>query len=201
MAFRMRRAPRFTLLAAALGPVRDCVTQTLPIPPACGVYMGVTRAEIAELYAAHGYGLFRRCYSWLGDQAGAQDAVQEVFVRALRAGEGFRGEASVKTWLSRIADHHCLDLLRRERRSPVALGVEPPPWIGDDDGEAIADVRRLMDGLPRADRRLAILYYVDRLTQNEIAGELGVSRRTVNKRLRDLGERMRAALGGEERTG
>jgi RNA polymerase sigma factor (sigma-70 family) len=165
----------------------------------------MTQTEVAALYSQHGYALFRRCLALLGDEAAAQDAVHEVFVRAMRGAEGFRGEASPKTWLSRIADHHCIDVLRRRKRNPVVASehepddcVGPPRLVEGDDPETIRRVRRVLDELDLASRRLAILYFLDELTQEEIADELGLSRRTIGKRVRDLTLRMRSSLRHEE---
>jgi RNA polymerase sigma-70 factor (ECF subfamily) len=69
------------------------------------------------------------CYRMLGSAFEAEDAVQEVMFRALRAAESFAGRASVRSWLYRIATNVCLDMLRgRKRRAwPTALGVPSPP--------------------------------------------------------------------------
>jgi len=69
------------------------------------------------------------CYRMLGSAFEAEDAVQEVMLRVLRAGDGFAGRSSLRSWLYRIATNICLDMLRsRKRRAwPVALGAPSPP--------------------------------------------------------------------------
>jgi RNA polymerase sigma-70 factor, ECF subfamily len=69
------------------------------------------------------------CYRMLGSGFEAEDAVQEVMLRALRAGGNFEGRSSLRSWLYRIATNVCLDLLRgRGRRAwPVGLGPSSPP--------------------------------------------------------------------------
>src|SRR5262245_17658804 len=144
----------------------------------------MTEADLAKLYAECGYFLFRRCFAYLGDSAAAHDAVQEVFVRALSNAHAFRGDAGPRTWLCRIADHLCLDLLRRKNRSPVRpelgpVDLELAPQVRSDDGDALVLARRLLARLEPESQRLAVLYYVDELTQEELSRELGVSRRTI----------------------
>jgi RNA polymerase sigma-70 factor (ECF subfamily) len=162
----------------------------------------MTEDDVATLYREYGYVVFRRCLVYLGDSSAAQDAVQEVYVRALRGANGFRGDADPRTWLCRIADHLCLDLLRRRNRNPVvrgSFGAEVlEPAVGDDDQESLLRVRWLLRELDPDSYRLAILYYVDELTQEELAQELGLSRRTIGKRLRRLLAQARALLMEEK---
>jgi RNA polymerase sigma-70 factor (ECF subfamily) len=72
----------------------------------------------------HRPALVGHCYRMLGSAAEADDAVQETFLRAWRALEGFDGRSSLRTWLYRIATHVCLDALadRTRREQPVAIG-------------------------------------------------------------------------------
>jgi RNA polymerase sigma-70 factor, ECF subfamily len=69
------------------------------------------------------------CYRMLGSGFEAEDAVQEVMLRALRSAGGFEGRSSLRTWLYRIASNVCLDQLRgRSRRAmPAGLGPASPP--------------------------------------------------------------------------
>jgi len=89
---------------------------------------------LAEPYDADGLEQHRReltgyCYRMLGSGAEAEDAVQEVMLRALRAGESFEGRSSLRSWLYRIATNVCLDMLRGRRRRawPIGLGPASPP--------------------------------------------------------------------------
>ena len=157
---------------------------------------------MARLYRDYGYVVFRRCLAYLGDSSSAQDAVQEVFVRALRAAPGFRGDANPRTWICRIADHFCVDVLRHRQRNPVLAKsddqAELDAAVGDDDRESFVTIQRLLEGLDPESRRLAVLYYVDELTQEELAAELGLSRRTIGKRLQHVLDHARSVLREED---
>lgn len=160
--------------------------------------------DLARLYEDYGYSVYRRCLTYLGDPNRAQDAVQEVFLRAFRGATGFRHQASPRTWLCRIADNHCIDLLRRDRRSPLvsapaagADGVVPEldNAVTPDADDARVQLQALMGRLDPAARRLAVLLFIDELTQEEIASELGLSRRTVGKRVQALRKKAGRILG------
>jgi RNA polymerase sigma-70 factor, ECF subfamily len=149
--------------------------------------------ELYEKYAAAVYG---RCRYLLKDDAEARDALQDVFVNALRALPQFREAASPSTWILRIATHHCLNLIRTRKalwrdqlrvlQSSRRHETEPP------DRREL--VRVLLSAAPEEAQEVAVMYFVDELTQAEIAQELGRSLPTVRKRLREFLTCARAVL-------
>lgn len=89
---------------------------------------GVAFGELTEPYRRE---LQLHCYRMLGAVSDAEDLVQETLLSAWRSVNGFRGNASVRTWLYRIATNRCLNALRdRERRPlpavPPSSGLLPP---------------------------------------------------------------------------
>jgi RNA polymerase sigma-70 factor (ECF subfamily) len=72
--------------------------------------------------------LIGHCYRMLGSVLDAEDAVQETMLRAWKAMDKFREQASLKTWLYRIATNVCLDTLastKRQRTRPVEMSPTP----------------------------------------------------------------------------
>ena len=134
--------------------------------------------------------LLRTCYLLLRDTALAEDAVQDTFVKAWRFYDGYRKEASEKTWLMRIAVNTCRDLQRSkwfihiDRRVNMDDLPEPAiPFELPDD-----TVTNAILSLPTALRQVITLRYFQSLTVQEVAEVLHVSRRTVHYRL-DKAER------------
>src|SRR5947207_2890634 len=74
-----------------------------------------SRARLEQLYQRYGGSVYGRCLFLLKDRTKAEDAMQDVFAKALQHYSGFRSEASPLTWLIKIATHHCLNLMRAER--------------------------------------------------------------------------------------
>src|SRR5688572_6120340 len=102
-----------------------------------------SRGALAELVEPHRRRLLNHCYRMLGSWTEAEDVFQEVLLRAWRGLEGYRGQASLRTWLYQIATNACLTALKaRPRRSlpelagsasdpdrPVGAPGDPAPWL------------------------------------------------------------------------
>jgi RNA polymerase sigma-70 factor (ECF subfamily) len=133
--------------------------------------------------------LLRLCAGILSDSAEAQDAAQEVFVKAYRAWESFRGESSRETWVYRIAVRHCVDRLRGRTRYREIFSAEDET---DPSGTAVADVlsaetrlaaREVLAALPEGDRTILALREIEGLSYEELAQVLEVSVEAVRSRL------------------
>jgi RNA polymerase sigma factor (sigma-70 family) len=154
---------------------------------------------LAELYEKHAAAVYGRCRYLLKDDAEAKDALQDVFVKAMQALPEFRGVASPTTWILRIATHHCLNLLRARKalwREQLRL-VQAEKKVETESPDRRELVRVLLSAAPEEAQEIAVLYFVDELTQAEIAQELGRSLPTVRKRLREFLACAREALGIE----
>jgi RNA polymerase sigma-70 factor (ECF subfamily) len=71
---------------------------------------GLEPAEFAQLYTEHSRAIYYLALRFLGDPEKAEDATHDVFLKAFRKMDQFRGEASWRTWLYRIAINHCRNL-------------------------------------------------------------------------------------------
>jgi RNA polymerase sigma-70 factor (ECF subfamily) len=86
--------------------------------------------DLDTSFAHHRRELHVHCYRMLGSFDEAEDAVQEVFLRAWRARDTLTGGANVRAWLYKIATNVCLDALRvRSRRTPVLESFADVPWL------------------------------------------------------------------------
>lgn len=71
------------------------------------------------------------CYRMLGSGSEAEDAVQEAMVRAWRGQASFEGRSSIRSWLFRIANNVCLDMLRSPQRRARPMDLGPSTAVSD----------------------------------------------------------------------
>jgi RNA polymerase sigma-70 factor, ECF subfamily len=93
---------------------------------------------VTEVFAETGLDLnaYRReltgfCYRMLGSGSEAEDAVQEAMLRAWRGLDSFEGRSSLRSWLFRIANHVCLDMLRSAQRRARPMDLGPATAAAD----------------------------------------------------------------------
>ena len=134
-------------------------------------------AALAEQYAGM---LYRLAYARTGSRADAEDVMQEVFVRLLRARPEFRDEEHAKAWLLRVGARCAADVLRapwRRREGPLDDGLPAPEPPGE------GGVVEAVLALPAKYRAAVHLYYYEELSVAEIAAVLGKSEGAVKSRL------------------
>ncbi len=125
----------------------------------------------------------------MGNQADAEDVVQEAYVKAYRAltAGGFDRRASTATWLYRIVVNGAIDAKRsRKRRGEASDQQLDPGW----DGAALAEARvalteldEWLAALPTEQRAALVLQSMEGLNNTEIAQVMGVSEGAVEQRL------------------
>jgi RNA polymerase sigma-70 factor (ECF subfamily) len=130
----------------------------------------------------HRRAVYQLCYRFVSNHEDASDLTQEVFLRAFRALQGFRGQASFGTWLYRIGVNVCLNRAAAKRpasepidsRSHVDLRAESPAdrMLR---AERDARVREAVAQLPAKQRAALVLRVYQEMTHQEIASALGTS--------------------------
>ena len=154
-------------------------------------------ATAGELYRVYGPLVLRRARAMLGDENAARDAAHDVFVKVLGALAAFRNEASPVTWLYRATTNHCLNVLRTKLRRPEEEQQEEQDALAE---ESLSVTDRLtlttvLARVPEHLREIAVYYYLDQMSHEEIAGLMGLSRRTVGNRLVEFHTAARFAAG------
>lgn len=191
-------------------------------------HQGMPDAEIARRIATgdqdafrllmrrHNQALYRTARSILKDDAEAEDAVQEAYLRAYRAMGGFRDEAKLSTWLVRIVANEALARLRQRSRGAEVIRLDndaqPDTEAAEENvnqampeqpeaGALRAETRRLLehriDALPDAFRTVFVLRALEEMSVEETALALDIPEVTVRTRFFRARGLLREALARE----
>ena len=148
-----------------------------------------------EIYHRYGAMIYNLAFRLSGDLDLAADLTQEVFLRAFRHLERFRGRSSLKTWLYRVGLNHCRSRLSRRRWFFVPVAEEEPteglqlvdqrrgPEERAMAGERGRILRRALAKLPLQFREAIVLCDLEGLSYEEIAAVLGIRMGTVRSRI------------------
>ncbi|HUS58839.1 MAG TPA: sigma-70 family RNA polymerase sigma factor [Planctomycetota bacterium] len=153
--------------------------------------------------------LFNGIYRMVGNYQDAADIAQEVFLKAFRSIDGFRGSAAFYTWLYTIAVNTCISQRRsakvRKQHVPIAAqgmmpaddppASDPLPQDVAQNREECARVEQAIKALPADYRVVVVLKDIEGRNYSEIAAFLNCSLGTVKSRLFRARERLRESLG------
>jgi RNA polymerase sigma-70 factor, ECF subfamily len=185
-------------------------------------HLGMADAEIARRVAAgdqdafrllmrrHNQTLYRAARAILRDDAEAEDAVQEAYLRAYGAIGGFRDEAKLCTWLVRIVVNEALGRARKRSRGAEVIRLDGEPEEASmtqptpeqpERGALRAETRRLLEGkidaLPESFRAVFVLRALEEMSVEETAAALDIPEATVRTRFFRARGLLREALARE----
>ena len=167
-------------------------------------------AAFEAIVRAHEATVYRLALRQLGSREDAEDAAQEVFLKAYTGLQSFRGDSKLSVWLYRITSNVCIDLLRR-RRETVSLSVETEDGGSEElelpdarfDPAALAERRDLrerigaaLSALPPEAREILLLRELGGESYEEIAQTLQLDIGTVKSRIFRARKKLCALLEG-----
>jgi RNA polymerase sigma-70 factor (ECF subfamily) len=158
-----------------------------------------------EIVARYKGKIYNYVYRMTGNAEDAEDLTQEVFVRMYTNIRSFRADASLSTWLFRIAGNLCVDAFRRNKKTRALVRSLDAPVAGEDDEgigatrdvpdlanapetlfsrkELGAHIQAALQKLPPKLRSAVILHDVEGLAYEEIAATEGIPLGTVKSRI------------------
>jgi RNA polymerase sigma-70 factor, ECF subfamily len=158
-------------------------------------------AAFAVLMRRYNQRLYRAARAILRDDSEAEDVVQETYLRAFAHLSGFRYEARLGTWLTKIAVNEACARLRRSRRARVTDDIDV---AGDDtpehcahEGELRSALETAIDRLPARLRVVFVLRALEELSTAETARILGISPVAVKVRLHRARAAIQRSLSGQ----
>jgi len=162
----------------------------------------ISETALAALYQKYAPAIYAHCRRMLQSQAAARDATQEAFIRVLTRGPRFPNDEDALRYLYRVSTNVCLNQIREVKvhtRAAASLRLRPSS-SGSMEGRHVDRefVAAVLDRCGEAGASVAVMRYVDGMSQVEIAETLGITRRTVFNRLRKVARIARDLLGVAE---
>ncbi|MEM9069294.1 MAG: sigma-70 family RNA polymerase sigma factor [Myxococcota bacterium] len=163
------------------------------------------RRAFDQLTRRHAAAVLRLAKALTGNAALAEDVTQQAFLAAFRGIGGFRGDASLRTWLLTITRHTAYRMRAKHAKErpvdePLAKLGEDAGW-GSPDPETLAILaqrrtllKRALDSLSASDREVLVLRDIEQVTGPEAAAILGLELRATKSRLHRARLRLAAAL-------
>jgi RNA polymerase sigma-70 factor (ECF subfamily) len=138
------------------------------------------QSGFGAVYQAHARAIYYLTLRLLGDPHRAEDATHDVFLRAFRKFDEFRGDSAVRTWLYRIAINHCRNLRQSWHNRTMVACADDAVWDSRSEPaesplralelkELGGRIQRTLDTLPEEYRVLLLLVADERLSYDEVA--------------------------------
>jgi RNA polymerase sigma-70 factor (ECF subfamily) len=153
--------------------------------------------QLEQLFRGYRGSVYRRARAILWDKDSAQDVTQEVFLKVMQEREDFLKVESPMAWLYRVTTNLCLKRIRDSARRMRILAerAASAPRPKDPAVDAALMAHEMLAMVPEELQEIAVYYYLDRMSQQEISDLLSIPRRTVSYRLEQF---RAAALSREE---
>lgn len=168
----------------------------------CGVRVGVEKEERRRCVFMKGVreydGMIRRiCLGYSRSAEDLEDLYQDVLVNIWQGLAGYRADASMKTWIYRVALNTCVSSLRRRSSRPNAASLEDVVNVSDDSGEKMQEVRELHECISMLGNidKAVVMLWLDEYSYEEIAGLTGLTRGNVATRLHRAKEKLKNIYG------
>ncbi|MBK9517014.1 MAG: sigma-70 family RNA polymerase sigma factor [Anaeromyxobacter sp.] len=151
----------------------------------------------AALYRQYGPIVYRRCLRILKDPEAAKDATQEVFVKLVRDMSKLEDRETVLPWIYRVATNYCLNSRRNAVRRGEDFAVPDLDLADGTSPDALPSrtlARQVLSQFDETTQTVAVGVLVDGMEHEEVAELLGISRRTVARKLERFLDTARAYL-------
>ena len=160
------------------GPQREAITPT-ELDSSCAPVAHLAHPEFSEIYSEHSRAIYYLALRLLSDPQKAEDATHDVFLKAFRKIDSFRGESSWRTWLYRIAINHCRNLQQAWNERHMFSNADDAIWENApartesplrvlETKELGQRIQKALDGLPTEYRLLLLLVADEQLSYEQV---------------------------------
>lgn len=148
--------------------------------------------------------IYRYCCRLLGNRQDAEDAVQDILVKAYQSLRRYKPTVSFSAWLYRIAWNHCLNLLRRRQLQARVMRIFRPETVAAGPEQLVEErlyspvLSAALMQLSLEERNILVLRVFEELTFQEMSEILNSSANSLHKRMERIKHKVREAMKAEE---
>lgn len=149
-----------------------------------------------EIYDRYADKVYRKCLSFVKDQAKAEDFTHDIFLKLIVRVGTFKENSKFSTWLFSITYNYCMDQLRTTKKLAEDELTESIDVIDDSDdiNDMEMDAKRLrevLEGISPEERTILLMKYQDDFSIKDIANTFGLTESAVKMRLKRTREKLR----------
>lgn len=160
---------------------------------------------LGELFEILNKKVYNRCFFMLKSKELAEDATQEIFLKAFKRIKSLKKKENLEAWINRMTYNHCIDYFRKKNKLKESQLVES--HHEQNDGNFIDELDRInesdalktavkkeIENLKEVDRLVLLLHYWEGKSINEISEELGLGASSVKMKLSRTRSKLKGAL-------
>jgi RNA polymerase sigma factor (sigma-70 family) len=145
------------------------------------------------LYSRYSSKIYAKCISLLKDEALAQDATQEIFLKVFLNLSRFGEKSRFSTWVYSITYNYCIDYLRRKKKQKAIFSdeIENIPDIAVEEVSdkillemEISQLKEVLENIPPGDKAILLMKYQDGMSIREIAGVLDKTESAIKMKIK-----------------
>ena len=148
--------------------------------------------------------IYRYCWRLLGNRQDAEDATQDILLKAYQSIRRYKPDTSFRSWLYRIASNHCMNILRRRSLqgrvlrffNPAAVAMSPEQHL--DERLYSYPLNEALQQLSPDERNLLVLRIYEERTYIEIGEILNISPNALHKRMEKIKHKIRKTITAKE---
>lgn len=151
------------------------------------------------LYSRYADKVYRKCYSFVKDEAAAEDLAHDVFIKVLLNLNSFSGRSKFSSWLYSVTYNFCIDYLRRKQRHHIeSIDNDSSTPINLADIDTVEDLshiksdrlKLLLEKVKTEEKMILLMKYADSMSIKEIQEALNLSESAVKMRIKRAKEKV-----------
>ncbi len=145
-----------------------------------------------QLYSKYSSKVFSKCISLLKNEAHAQDATQDIFLKIFLNLSKFGGKSKFSTWIYSITYNYCIDLIRKRKKHGNIFSDEienAPDLVEEVPDSALLEIevkklKKVLDIIPVGDKAVLLMKYQDDMSIRDISHILNKSESAIKMKLK-----------------